>query len=1709
MFAALFVIVAGTMPVRVVAQNFTAPGSLNEFSDAMVATPDTSMSVQSSDPILSANGPNGDEQVTPDPNYTQPQEPYSRDLPETVNTYEGPIGVTGIFNGNVQTACSYDPLNHSAHRAIVDIPPIPGALGKYPLQMVRYYNSRQQYYALVSGGLSPGWSHEYSWLLYGNGKKVVSPHGNVSDFSCGKPIGVSEGWDDGVQGQHANGGIWRLADGGKVVFSGGHVTDIYDPYGLRTRIAYNLTGPQVGERVKITEPGGRCLWFIYGDQDQDGTWLITRVEAYDVDGSPGSPNHPTGNLINWVNYTYANYDPILPSRSERIKRMLQRVDYPNSTNTLTDNTHAHYDYRTDNVIEGPTSHKMYPLLKRCDDVRYNGPMRTIWYDYQNHGPHGAILDETCPGVGAISAIAPGVPATDGTVDTFTESRGDGPTRSFTYTHFDPCTGDDCNGVCAAYGESEPHNRLLDHYTDFQGNITQLGYDERPDHWYINSVTDPNGHTTNYERGNPPSQGGIGEIKTITHPAGVGYPQSSIHYDYYPETNVLGGHYLYHITDENGKTTTITRDATRHWITRIDYPLDANTPVSHEEFQYDDFGFGQVKAHHLKNGAWESFAYDNRGLLTDKWNPKRSGIPSGPDPHTHYEYYTSGPWTDRVKKVTMPPNFPFSYQATESYEYDRNTSNQPCAGRGLVTKITHTDSAYRSFSYDQWGNKIHEWNELGQRIDFAYDSYNRLTTVTKWMGQSPSEVTSYTYRPTNGNGTSPYLHTTNNPDIVTSPTGIMTSNVYDENFRRTSTSVAGRTTWFDYDPVGNLRHVTDPRGSGPCNPTCDPTYTTTTGYDTRDRKWRVWDPQNHLTTFTYDNASNITRIDRPGGTWETKTYDAVNRVRDDTVSFTGGNASVSLTTWFTYNPSGTIWKVTDARGSGRGDATYTTSFQYNASDQRTGITYPPVNGHSDTQGWQYDDAHNLIWHITPDGQAHYFGYDQRNRNYEQFWWDAQSDWLWYYFGLDAADRLRDAKNGTGSVVDANTIARVHRDYDAAGRVTLDRQTILDQSNGPGLPAKYVNYEYDISLRGTAGSPTRIYATATPSPSYDYDLRYDEMGRFEKILLHGNGSLYFQYFYDPASNETQRHNQLNGVDEFYNPDSLNRPMTVDLKHNGTRLARESYDYSLTGRLRTVTRLDNKQDQFGYYLDGELFWVMYGVTGVEAPNPDETPPAEDPTKEKTPEDFLSLSGWDPNQALTADRSVTYTLDYAGNRDSVNDSVNGYTNYTPDNLNRYAVQVGNDPITNGYKHEVISYKNITYTYKDEHLISVSNPATNDSYQLAYDALGRCVKRTVNGLTKYYIYDGERPILEYGVNGNVRGKNLYGKGIDEILMRWDGTVQAPCPQTFYYQQDHEGSVAHLTMQPDQNGNVILEKYRYDVFGTPTVYDGSGRLRLNGSIVSNRFLFTGREYNANFGFYEYRARAYNPQLGRFMSEDPKLFDAGDYNLFRYCHNDPIDFTDPMGLAGEATGLLQEGTNDRVWEMTKWFDRSNLTQGNFRGFGYMSAQSEQDAKGGIATGQTSGTVKLRESYRRMNEEKLGGLDSRFAPMARRFVDAANANVNPEGLEVRIAHGTRSLAEQAELYREYLAGEGKLAAAPGRSAHNYGMAIDIAVIKGSSVVDKPAMWARLGRLGESLGLRWGHSFSDDDHFQHPGIPTSGIQLLRLHQQGRDLLTGEPLN
>ena len=311
----------------------------------------------------------------------------------------------------------------------------------------------------------------------------------------------------------------------------------------------------------------------------------------------------------------------------------------------------------------------------------------------------------------------------------------------------------------------------------------------------------------------------------------------------------------------------------------------------------------------------------------------------------------------------------------------------------------------------------------------------------------------------------------------------------------------------------------------------------------------------------------------------------------------------------------------------------------------------------------------------------------------------------------------------------------------------------------------------------------------------------------------------------------------------------------------------------------------------------------------------------------------------------TVTYSLDEAGNRTAVNG-----TSYSPNSINQYT-SVGGAPLTNGDDHEIQQYGGFTFLYmRDQELRRIT--ATGFSYDFAYDALGRCVRRTVNNATTtYYFYDGDKLILEYnGTTNALIGFNVYGKGVDEIIER--GAYGTDNQWHWYFlNQDHEGSVTHLT---DSNG-AIIERYRYDAFGMPSIYAPNWTVRT-GSSYNNRFLFTGREY-LGAAVYDYRARIYDSYIGRFMSEDSKLFDAGDYNLFRYCHNDPIDFSDPMGLAGETTGLLQSGTNDRVWDVTKWFDSSNLVQGNFQGFGYMSFQSDRDAKG-----LSSQTYSLKSHYK---------------------------------------------------------------------------------------------------------------------------------------------------
>jgi RHS repeat-associated protein len=203
---------------------------------------------------------------------------------------------------------------------------------------------------------------------------------------------------------------------------------------------------------------------------------------------------------------------------------------------------------------------------------------------------------------------------------------------------------------------------------------------------------------------------------------------------------------------------------------------------------------------------------------------------------------------------------------------------------------------------------------------------------------------------------------------------------------------------------------------------------------------------------------------------------------------------------------------------------------------------------------------------------------------------------------------------------------------------------------------------------------------------------------------------------------------------------------------------------------------------------------------------------------------------------------------------------------------------------------------------ITISSASATVSF--GYDPLGRCVKRT-SSTTTYLYYDGWNLIQEGASATSVSRIYVHGNRVDEIVADQAGGVWN------YHHYDARG---HCVLLSDASSNLV-EQYSYDAFGKVYYYDGAGNA-LTDSARGNRFLFTGREYLKDLKLYDYRNRMYQPELGRFMQPDPKQFEAGDYNLYRYCHNDPVNKNDPtglqvsMGMADRSATLEKETTN---WE----------------------------------------------------------------------------------------------------------------------------------------------------------------------------------------------------
>ncbi|QGJ68576.1 Hypothetical protein PBC10988_2370 [Planctomycetales bacterium 10988] len=177
------------------------------------------------------------------------------------------------------------------------------------------------------------------------------------------------------------------------------------------------------------------------------------------------------------------------------------------------------------------------------------------------------------------------------------------------------------------------------------------------------------------------------------------------------------------------------------------------------------------------------------------------------------------------------------------------------------------------------------------------------------------------------------------------------------------------------------------------------------------------------------------------------------------------------------------------------------------------------------------------------------------------------------------------------------------------------------------------------------------------------------------------------------------------------------------------------------------------------------------------------------------------------------------------------------------------------------------------------------------YDVFDRRIEKAIdsdgnNGLDKIerYIYDGEHIALVFdGLDNNeLTNRYLHGPAVDQILAD-EQLVNGLFDQILWPLTDHLGSVRDLADSSGEIANHLV----YDSFGNI--------LSETNSNIEHLFAYTGRERDYESDLYYYRARYYDPFTGRFVSEDPIGFTAGDVNIYRYVGNSSTIYVDPSGM----------------------------------------------------------------------------------------------------------------------------------------------------------------------------------------------------------------------
>ncbi|APZ94505.1 RHS repeat-associated core domain-containing protein [Fuerstiella marisgermanici] len=1296
----------------------------------------------------------------------------------------------------------------------------------------------------------------------------------------------------------------------------GYMTGFKDALGNRTDIERNANG----QPTKQTDP------------DPAGAPPRPVTEyTYDSDGNLTEIEFPDDTL-NTMEYNSNNF--MTSFTDELDQETTYTYDAYGNVDTITDplDNDTEYTYNTEGLVTNitfPDPDGAGSLVAPEIDYTYDVDGRLT----KVTNPDSTEVDYTWDSKDRITSVSD-------ELDRVTSYTFDEIDRLLTSTLPDP---DGVGGLAApvttftydAYG-----NRLT--VTDAAGNVTSYDYDDRhrlieltlpdPDgvgaltspvlEWAydaggrLTTETDALGNDTTY------AYDALGRTVSVTSPDpdGVG-SQSAAVVSYLYDS--LGR--LTRITDPLSNQTNFEYDSRNRKVKQTDADPDGAGPLSSPvtEWEYDDAG--QLSKSIDPLDFETTYAYDDNGNLTTVTLPDPDGVGSQTSPVYTYAY------DDLDRRVSTTD--PLSNVSSNVYDINSRivqlTEPDPDGGGSQSSPVTE-------WEYDDAGQLTKFIDPLNRETVYDHDNLGRLTKTTQPDPDGVGSLTAPEYLATYdilgnvltttdplGNVTSfdyddlsrPIKRTDPDPDGVGSLTSPVTEWAYDAAGQRTLiTDPLGRSTTLAYDDAGRLTAMTlpDPDGGGAL---AAPVYayewnaaglatmiTDALGnevsfdYDNLNRRIEQTDPDPDgagplsapVTQWEYDAAGQLVARINPSGAETTYDIDGLGRIIKTTnPDPDGGGSQISTEYEFTYDAVGNVLTRVDGldktssrnydnlyRLIGTTDANLgETEFAYDGVGNLVSLTDPEGNETT----WTYDDLDRMIAETNELSKTRTREYDaagnvtvmeDRNGRERQFSYDnlnrlTQEEWISALTVIHTIDYVYDAASQPTNVADDNS--EYDFTYDDLGRLIE-----IDNSATPDAPAVVLEMAYDVGNRRTSLT-TEVDSTDDFINTYVYD----DLGRLTQVSQDeqsGGNSVAekrVDFAYNSLSQFTEivRYANVAGTLDVatsdYSYDSANRLTGLDHQHGATALSDYEWVYDSNGQLTSVTTVDGTDD-FSYDDVGQ-------VTDVDSDYQSDESYSYDDNGNRTNAGYTTGT----NNQVTSDGTYNYEYDDEGNRTKKTAISGGdYVEYEWDHANRLT----------------------TVTFK------TSGGTKTKEVSYVYDAFDRRIAKDVdsngNGTVdsgERYAYDGigmSDIVLVFDENGDLEERLLYGPAVDFPLASEDSSGNV-----VWFLADQQGTIRDVAdYDSGTDTTSVVNHLTYGSFGAI--------VSQTNSTYSPRHAFTGREWDADAELYYYRARWYDPALGRFISEDPMGFGGADANLSRYVGNAPMNYTDPTGW--------QRNDNSRRW-----------------------------------------------------------------------------------------------------------------------------------------------------------------------------------------------------